>query len=725
MAESRSARPVSMIPGPEEGALMIERDRPGSDDRRGGRLDALLAPRAIAVVGASRNPAKWSRRALQYTFRAGFTGSLYAVNPAASDIGLPGITTVPQLADITEQIDLAVVARPAGVTPDVIAECVSLGARAAVVTAAGFSELGADGDTAEQRVRSIAAEGGMRLLGPNTFGLFVAEQRINLTPREQIPAGPIALLTQSGNVAAALYEQADRAGTGFSACVGVGNQCDIDFGDLLAHFATDPRTSAVGLYIEGLRGRGDQFRSGLAACQAAGKPVVVLRAGRSAESALAAATHTAALASGDQVWPAVLADAGAISVTSTQALTDALAILTTVPSHRGRVMVITDGGGDSVLTVDALGDAGLTLAAPSAATRDALDKLTPPSAPRVPRRNPVTLDTAGGVEDDPMLLARCAAVAAADQNTDVLMLAGLLGGYPMVREQEMACVAELIAIRDRTGVPVVVQSAFADTGAEPVETLKGAGIVVLPTASQLAGALATAAIRPGRAGPAPAAAPEPPGPLMPIADVADLLSRYRIALPAMTVVTDPPHLAETAVKAAYPACVKLADPGISHKSDVDGIRLNLADAAQLRRAAADLWERFPDSPLLVMPSFPPGTELMAGTGCDPVFGPFILVGRGGIWAETDPDVTLQLAPINEDMAIQAVLSLRCAPAFSGGRGSAPADLKALAGFIAAMSRLAADRPDLSVEANPVIAYPDGYAVADLRASAASRRAAKP
>jgi acetate---CoA ligase (ADP-forming) len=651
---------------------------------------------------------------LMYSRQAGFTGRLYAVNPAVSDLRLPGVVTVPGLADIPEPIDLAVVARPAAATPDIIAECAVLGVRAAVMTAAGFGELSCEGSAAEQQMRSLAEDTGMRLLGPNTFGLFVAEHRINLTPREHIPIGPIALLTQSGNVAVALYEQATKMAMGFSACVGVGNQLDIDFGDLLDHFATDPRTSAIGLYVEGLRRGGEHFRSGLIACRTAGKPVVVLRAGRSAESALAAATHTSALASADQVWQEVLTSAGAISVTSTQDLTDTLAMLTTVPPHEGRVMVITDGGGDSVMVLDALADAGLSLATPCAATRDALDRLTPAAAPRVDRRNPITLDTAGGVEDDPLLLARCAAVAAADQSTDVLVIAGLVGGYPQMREQEMTCVEELIAIRNRTGVPVVVQSAFADTSLEPIEALRTEGIPVVPTASRLANALAATAHR-RRAGPA-ATVQVSRGPLLPVSEVADLLSCYQIAPPAMTVVTEAAQLEPAAVTGVYPLCIKLADPAIAHKSEVRGIRLNLADAAQLRRAARELWERFPDSPLLIMPSLPAGAELLIGTGSDPVFGSFILVGRGGIWAETDPDVTLRLAPIEEDTALQALLSLRFSPMLTGGRGSLPLDLKGLAGLIAAMSRLAAERPDLSVELNPVIAYTDGYAIADLRAS---------
>ena len=198
--------------------------------------------------------------------------------------------------------------------------------------------------------------------------------------------------------------------------------------------------------------------------------------------------------------------------------------------------------------------------------------------------------------------------------------------------------------------------------------------------------------------------------------MAALLAAYGITLPTMATVTSPAELAEIAAGATYPACIKINDPAITHKSDVGGVRLRLPGPAALIAAGDDLWQLFPGSPLLVMPFLDSGPELLVGTGHDPVFGAYVLVGRGGIWAETDPDVAIRLAPADSGTALRALLSLRCAPMLTGGRGTKPVDLTALAGLVAAMSRLGAERPDLSVEMNPVIAYPSGYAVADLRAT---------
>jgi acetyltransferase len=448
--------------------------------------------------------------------------------------------------------------------------------------------------------------------------------------------------------------------------------------------------------------------------------VVVLKSGRSWHAASAVATHTGALASDGRVWQAVLADAGAIQVESTQDLVDTLAVACSVGRHRGRAMVLTDGGGDSVMAIDWLTASGLSMATLSAQTRAGLDELIPAAAPRVDGRNPVTLDTAGGVEDDPMLLARCARLAAEDESVDVIVVGGLFGGYPKMLAGELACAAELIKLH-RSGHPVVMQSAFALSDAEPLSRLKRAGILVLPTIDRVARALSRTllpctsaeSVLAGVVGQsAPASGPV----VLPVTESTELLRQSGIDIPPISVVRTARELAVIAATATYPACVKVADTAVAHKSDVGGVVLNLADATEVQMAGDRLWARFPDSPLLVMPSLPGGTEFLVGTGSDPLFGPFVVVGKGGIWAETDADLAILMAPVDEKSARQALLSLRCAPTFTGRRGQPAIDLTAMAGLIVAMSRLAAEHPELSVESNPVIAYTDGYALADVRAS---------
>src|SRR5258706_520761 len=529
-------------------------------------------------------------------------------------------------------------------------ECAALGVKSVLVPAAGFGELGGEHLAAEQRIVARAREAGIRLLGPNTFGMFIAGSRVNLTPREHIPPGSVAMLSQSGNVFVGMYEQARQAGIGFSACVGVGNQVDVGLGELLAYFADDPASAAIAVYVEGLRGSGAEFRAGLAACRAAGKPVVVLKSGRSWHAASAVAPPTRALASDGGGWAGGLARAG---------------------------------GGRGGATPD-------------------------------------PLDTAGGVEDDPMLLARCARLAAEDEGVDLIVVGGLFGGYPKMLAGELACAAELIKLH-RSGHPVVMQSAFALSDAEPLSRLKRAGILVLPTIDRVARALSRTllpctsaeSVLAGVVGQsAPASGPV----MLPVTESTELLRQGGIDIPPISVVRTPRELAVIAATASYPACVKVADTAVAHKSDVGGVGLNLADATEVQMAGDRLWARFPDSPLLVIPFRAGGTEFLVGTGSDPLFGPFVVVGKGGIWAETDADLAILMAPVDEKSARQALLSLRCAPTFTGRRGQPAIDLTAMAGPIIADSRLGAEPPELSVESNPVIAYTDGYAVADVRAS---------
>jgi acyl-CoA synthetase (NDP forming) len=211
-------------------------------------LDALFAPQSVAVIGASRDPHKWGRRVIDYTRRAGFAGALYGVNPSAGrDAVLPGARLVRGLEEIGERVDLAVIALPARATPAAVRDCATAGVRAAVLAASGFGELGGAGQAAEEEMRAAAARAGMRLLGPNGFGLYVAASGLNLTPREDVPPGQVALLTQSGNVAIALSGEASRAGLGFSVCAGVGNQADVGFGELLSYVAGDTSTRAAAL----------------------------------------------------------------------------------------------------------------------------------------------------------------------------------------------------------------------------------------------------------------------------------------------------------------------------------------------------------------------------------------------------------------------------------------------------------------------------------------------
>lgn len=708
-----------------------------------GSLDALFAPSCVAVVGASRRPGKLGHDVLVECARLGFAGRMYGVNPQAEGSPIAGWPVVASVADVPGPVDLAFVATPAAATLAAVETCAAAGVRAAVLAAAGLGELGGDGAVQEAAIGEVAAGAGMRLLGPNGFGLFVGGIGLNLMAWRDLPAGRVALVTQSGNLAIALCRLMAHAGIGLASCAGLGNQLDLTAADIVAHHAADPGSDAVALYLEGLRGgEGRRLLAALEACRDRGKPVVVVKGGRSAAGARAAATHTGALSGDGRLWDAALDAAGAVTVDSPEAMVDVLAALAALGTRRGRgapaAVVLTDGGGDSVLSVDALAPSGVALAGLAPATERALEALTPPAAPRAPGHNPVTLDTAGGLEDDPRLLAACAEAVAADPATGVIVVAGTFGGYRRKRSEELEAADRLAAVR-AGGTPLLVQSAFALDDEETVARLRSGGIPVYPTVRRLAAALGAAVrwgggdgaggagARPGAGesaeagdGDRPAVASDSGGAtrLLPSPEAAALLAGAGIAVPPLAVARTRDELAgaaRTALGAGASAlCLKLEDPAVAHKSDVGGVRLGVGPD-EIADAAGELWDRFPGTPLLVMPMLERGLELLAGAGTDPDFGPYVTIGRGGVTAELDPDVALAPAPLTPARARELWSSLRCTPLLAGWRGSPGVDLGALAGLAVALGDLAAAHPALTVECNPVIAYAEGFAIADLRA----------
>lgn len=676
-----------------------------------GTLEAFFKPETLVVIGASRQAGKLGHDALKACSALGFAGRIVGVNPAAGGETIAGYQVVASVSEVGGTIDLALVALPAGFALGAVREAAEAGVRAIVVAAAGLGELGGEGAAAEEEMGAIARKSGMRILGPNGFGLYVAGAGIDLTSWRRFPEGRIALVTQSGNVAIALSRLATRAGIGFSSCVGLGNQLDVTAADVLSHHAAADDCDAVALYLEGLPpGGGRSFLEGAKRLRETGKPLVVLKAGRSDRGSAAASSHTASLAGDDGIWTTALSETEAIRVSSPEEMVDVLAAAVSLPRTACRAAVLTDGGGDSVLAVDALGAAGIPLAVLSDETASALEVLVPPAAPRVAGSNPVTLDTPGGLEDDPRLLARCAEVAAADPGVDVIVVSGTFGGYHGVREGELETARRLVDLR-AGGTPVAVHSAFALDEEPPLAALREGAVPVYPTVARLARALTavviTEEVASGRQVGGSAT-------VLPLGETAERLRAGGVEIPPLVVIDDPASLEEAAEAVGFPLCLKVDDPAVPHKSDVGGVILGLGPSSY-RQAAQSLWERFPGRRLSVMAMLPPGLELFVGAKSDDTFGPFVTVGRGGVTAELDPDVALVLAPLSFERARAAWLSLRSSALLTGWRSSAPVDLEALARLAVALGEIVSKEPGLTIECNPVFAYTDGCTVADMRA----------
>ncbi len=668
-------------------------------------LGRLFHPRTVAVIGASDRRVNWGSRALATMVEAGFPGRLFGVNPTAPPGPRNGFTMVPHLDAVPGEIDAVLISVGREMAVAAVRDCAARGVGGAVLIASGFGELGPAGRRLEAELLAAAGAGGVRLVGPNSFGMCHAAGRVYFGRRLFAP-GPVALLTQSGNVTLALAQAAERAGLGLSAYVGVGNQIDVGFGELLEWFAEDCATSTVAMYVEGLPpGQSQAFLAGLAACRRRGKPVIVLKAGRSRHGAATAATHTGALASDDRVWRAALEGFGATRVDSVEALADAALCAVRVRPHAGRVLVVTDGGGDSVLAVDALDREGLKLASLSEPTQAALAPLLPPLAPRHQGLNPLTLDTPGGLQDAPRLLSDVVAAVAGDPGVDAVVVGGNFGSVGAHREDELAAAARLAELAG-SGLRLLVQARRPEE--EPIQRLRDAGVPVFASMDRLVRALATRRLDVPASG-LPRAAPA--GRLLPPPEAARLLASAGLACPPMTLVHDPSQVAAVAT----PACLKVWRVDLLHKSESGGVRLGLMTAEAVAAAAADLWARFPGAPLLVMPMLAPGFEILLGLSWDPTFGPVLAVGRGGIWAEVEDDVAVLPARMATPEAVaRCVRGLRCYPMLAGGRGQPPLDLDALHAALLALTTVAERHPGITADLNPVMVYEHGLGVADAR-----------
>ncbi len=682
-------------------------------------IDHLVNPRSVAIFGVTDSRQTWGSTALRQSAALGFSGALYGVSQRSSLQGFDEFRIVQDIADIEDSVDCALIAVGKDRTLAALEACASSGVRSAVVVAAGFGELGAEGRALEAQMLDVARSAGMRILGPNCIGLF-RSGGVCTTPFV-LPPGAVGMATQSGNVAIALGLRAKGYGFGFSTCVGVGNQLDVGFGELLSWFANDPATSSVAIYLEGIpRGAAAAFADGLSDCHRAQKPVFVLRGGITEAGSSAVGTHTGSLTSDARVWSALLEGGGAVSVSSVEALADSL-LATRLPRFGRGVAVMTDGGGDSVMAMDSLALRGLPLAKLSERTRLALIAVLPPLAPRHEGLNPLTLDTPGGLQDNPELLATCAEICADDPAVGALVIAGLFGGYQRHSSEEIAA-AQRLASLCNSGMPIAVASAYDGVVDDTLVELRRAGIPVYGCIERLAAAVAPRYER------VKVHASDPPreavrvelrpevggGRKLATTEALDRLRRAGLPCPPVRMVRSAKELVLAQEELGFPLCLKLDVQEIVHKSEVGAVKLGLNCAEELEQASAQLWEQFPSSELLVMPMFAPGFELLVGLTWDATFGALVAVGRGGIWTEVEDDFAVVPALSTESELVGALSSLRCFPMISGTRGQPRLDLEALVDLIGSVGKLADEGEPLSLDLNPVILYVHGLAIADFR-----------
>lgn len=707
-------------------------------------LEGLFAPESIAVVGASREPRAVGRRILDALIAGPFEGPVYAVNPAADHIG--AVPSHASIADIGRDIDLVVVAVPAEYVHEVIAEAADTGVRNAIVISAGFAEVDDEGAHRQEQLVDLAAEHGIRVVGPNCLGVLntdpAARMNASFAP-ELPPRGDLGLCSQSGALGIAVIELAGRLGLGLSTFVSIGNQADVTVADVIEHWGDDDRTSAGMLYLESIVDP-PHFRD-IATRVSTELPLIAVKAGKTSQGSRAASSHTAALAGPARFVESLLRQSGVIRVRSLPDMFGTARILASQPRPAGRrAAVVTNSGGPGVLCVDALLAAGFEVAALSDAAQDAIAEHLPAAASVT---NPidmladadadtyaevvaevlslaevdllVVIYTPIGLEDDRTVREAIegAVARAREDGAEGPVLLSVVGGSPAAgpAEHDPAHATQHHDERDdRETIPTFDFPEDLARLLGPIagycDWLEGDRGTVLELDSDDAAAI-------GRI--IDEALDARGDGWLEVAEARQVLRHAGVPLNEGTVVGTADEAVRVAEKVGFPVAASISSTEIVHKTDVGAVRLDLGHADAVRAAydelmsVADTEGAEPDGVLIA--TMESGTELFLGVQRDPRFGPLVAFGAGGTAVEVLDDVAFRLAPLTDRDANEMIREIKGWKLLEGHRGTPPAE--AVADAVRRIAALASTNQQIvELDVNPLFAGPDGVVAVDVRIS---------
>ncbi|WP_454743711.1 bifunctional acetate--CoA ligase family protein/GNAT family N-acetyltransferase [Cupriavidus necator] len=695
-------------------------------------LDALFRPRSVALIGATLRPHSVGATVLANLSAGAFTGQLYLVNPKYAT--LAGQPCYARVGALPAPPDLAVLCTPAPTIPGLIAELGAAGTRAAIVLTAGFEgPEDSAGGALRQAMLDTARPHLLRILGPNCVGLIASGIGLNAsfapgTARQ----GKLAFATQSGALATAVLDWSRSRQIGFSHFISLGNSADVDAADVLDYLASDAATHAILLYVEAIR-HGAKFMSAARAA-ARNKPVLVVKAGRSAQAARAAASHTGAMAGADDVYDAAIRRAGMLRVDSTEGLFDAVEMLARMRGLRGeRLAILTNGGGAGVMATDALANAGGTLARLSDQTLARLDAVLPATWPRA---NPIDIIGDAPVE---RYLQAYAILCEAPETDAVLMIHAPTAIVPAAE------IAAALVSAPSGGKPLLTAWLGADAVQQARRLCQHAGVPTFDTPERAVRGFLQAceyhrnqqllmrtppadgtytpadkdqvrtiignALRAGRA-------------LLSEPEAKTALAAYGVPVVATRTAASVDEAVDQATRIGYPVALKILSPDITHKSAAGGVALDLADAAAVRSAGSAMleriWQQAPEArvegfSVQPMVRHGDGFELIIGAATDPVFGPVLLFGHGGVNTERIGDHAVALPPLDALLAQDLVSRTRIGRLLEGWHGDPGVDGDGLLQVLVQVSRLVCDIPEIAeLDINPLLASATGVIALDAR-----------
>lgn len=692
-------------------------------------LDHLFRPRSVAILGASDDPNRISGRPVRYLLEGGFKGEIYPVNPNRETV--QGLKAYPTLAATPGVPDVALLAVPAHLTEQAVRDCVEKGVRAAVIFSAGYAESGDDGLAIQKNITDIARAGNLRLLGPNCLGVFNPQIGFFGTftqslDREMPSAGPLGIVSQSGAYGSHIAYLARQRGLGINYWITTGNEADIDVAESLEWMAGQADVKVIMAYVEGVRD-GERFRRALELARRNRKPIVVMKVGQSEIGAKAASSHTASLAGSDAIYDALFRQYGVHRAKTTEEQIDvAYACARGVFPKGNKLGVVTLSGGAGVLISDSAERYGLDVAPMPAAAQKKLKELLPFASVE----NPV--DTTAQALNDMGLLARNIEVILDEGGYDSLI--GFFTTVPNTRTLSGPLRNAIAQGCARFPDRLIALEMIADK--DVVRSYEDSGFLVFEDSDRAVLALAAlsrfavAFERP--AGPMAVPQAEPIG--------QDSLSEFqaKALLGQAGVPFLPEGLAGSSEEAGrladeigYPVVMKIVSADIEHKTEIGGVLVGVSDRDGVvegyRTLRARAAEHRPDARIdgvLVAPMAGKGVETIIGVSSDPVFGPAVMFGLGGVHVEVLKDVTFRLAPFNRDEALRMIDDIRGRALLSGVRGAPPSDVDALADVLVNISGFAAaHRDDVeTIDLNPVLVLPKGEGVVALDALVVPKRA---
>ena len=692
-------------------------------------LRPLLAPASIAIVGASRQPGTIGHEIVASLVRCGFTGALYPVNPKAGSIC--SVPAFPDIEAIPVRVDHAIIVVPKELVQGVVEGCARKGIAGIVVISSGFREIGGEGIERERRLTELVRSSDMRMIGPNCMGVLNSNPAISMNGTfapALPPYGKLGFVSQSGAMGLSVLDYAREFGIGISQFVSIGNKPDVSGNDLLLAWEDEPDVEAILMYVENFGNPGKFLQ--IASRITKRKPIIVVKSGRSRAGARAASSHTGALAASDAAVDALLAQAGVLRAGSIEELFDlAMGFSVQHPPRSRRTVVLTNAGGPGILAADACEANGLELPDLAPATVARLAPLFPPEASI---RNPLDMIASatpqgyraalGALLDDPAIDAAVAifvpplgvtqedvslAIASVAQQHQDKTVFGVLMGHKGLPQGK--------ATLHEAGIPAYL---FPESAARALAAMcrwrewqeRPAPVAEqIPVDVEGARRLVERALSEGRT-------------RLSEAEALELLDCYGIPVAQGDLAGTADAAVQLAEGMGYPVVLKIVAPAILHKTEVGGVRVNLTDAAEVIKAFEQIMQGAraaqPDAVItgvLVQPMVQSGRELIVGMTRDPVFGPLVMYGLGGILVEVLRDVVFRIAPFGREEARRMMAEIRGAKLLGSVRGSPPADHVAVEDVLVRVARLVSDRPEIAeLDVNPLMAMAAGALAADAR-----------